>query len=55
MPAVNFVFGYEPGADDERRYRLWYRTRYHYPRDDLTQPGDLVAAAKINDFFYCLT
>ncbi len=29
--------------------------RYHYPRDDLTQPWDLVAAVKINDFFHCLT
>ncbi len=54
VPAVNFVFGYEPGTDSERRYRLWYRTRYHHPGDDLTQPWDPVAAAKFNSFFYAL-
>jgi hypothetical protein len=51
---VNFVFGYEPGTDAERRYRLWYQTRYHHPGDDLTQPWDPVAAAKFNSFFYAL-
>ena len=54
VPAVNFVFGYEPGTDAERRYRLWYRTRYHHPADDLTQPWDPVAAERFNRFFYGL-
>jgi len=54
VPAVNFVFGYEPGTDAERRYRLWYQTRYHHPGDDLTQPWDPVAAARFNSFFYTL-
>jgi hypothetical protein len=54
VSAVNFVFGYEPGTDAERRYRLWYQTRYHHPGDDLTQPWDPVAAAKFNSFFYAL-
>jgi hypothetical protein len=55
IPAVNFVFGYEPGTDAEGRYRLWYRTRYHHPADDLGQPWNPAAAAKMNDFFYRLT
>jgi Zn-dependent M28 family amino/carboxypeptidase len=54
IPAVNFVFGYEPGSEAERRYRLWYRTRYHHPADDLTQPWDPAAAARMNTFFYRL-
>ena len=55
IPAVNFVFGYEPGTDAERRYRTWYRTRYHHPADDVTQPWNPEAAARMNDFFYRLT
>ncbi|HEY0325737.1 MAG TPA: M28 family peptidase [Allosphingosinicella sp.] len=51
VPAINFVFGYEPGSDAERRYRLWYQTRYHHPGDDLTQPWDPVAAERFNRFF----
>ncbi|MDB5668983.1 MAG: peptidase [Alphaproteobacteria bacterium] len=54
VPAINFVFGYEPGSDAERRYRLWYQTRYHHPGDDLTQPWDPVAAERFNRFFYDL-
>ena len=54
VPALNFVFGYEPGTEAERRYRLWYRTRYHTPADDLTQPWDPVAAERFNRFFYDL-
>jgi len=55
IPAVNFVFGYEPGTDAERRYRLWYQTRYHHPADDLSQPWNPEAAAKMNEFFYRFT
>ena len=54
VPATGFIFGYAPGTDAERRYRLWYRTRYHHPADDVTQPMDFAAAAKFNAFFYNL-
>jgi Zn-dependent M28 family amino/carboxypeptidase len=55
VPAIGFIFGYEPGTDAERRYREWYRTRYHRPQDDVTQPVDFDAAAKFDRFFYALT
>jgi hypothetical protein len=55
IPAVNFVFGYEAGTEAERRYRLWYRTRYHHPADDSSQPWDPEAAARMNEFFYRLS
>jgi Zn-dependent M28 family amino/carboxypeptidase len=54
VPAVGFVFGYEPGSEAERRYREWYRTRYHRPQDDLAQPVDFQAAGDFNRFFYKL-
>jgi hypothetical protein len=54
VPAISFVFGYDPGTESERRYREWYRVRYHRPQDDLTQPVDFAAAARFNDFFYKL-
>jgi Zn-dependent M28 family amino/carboxypeptidase len=54
VPATGFIFGYVPGTEAERRYRLWYRTRYHHPADDVTQPMDFAAAAKFNLFFYRL-
>jgi hypothetical protein len=54
VPAISFIFGYDPGTDSERRYREWYQIRYHRPQDDLTQPVDFAAAAKFNDFFYRL-
>lgn len=54
VPATGFIFGYVPGTEAERRYRLWYRTRYHHPADDDTQPMDFAAAAKFNAFFYRL-
>jgi len=54
VPATGFIFGYVPGTEAERRYRLWYRTRYHHPADDATQPMDFAAAAKFNLFFYRL-
>jgi len=52
VPAISFVFGYDPGTESEQRYREWYRTRYHRPQDDLTQPMDFNAAARFNQFFY---
>ena len=54
VPAVNFVFGFRPGSDSERIYRSWYRTGYHRPQDDLTQPMDFQAAGDFNRFFYAL-
>jgi hypothetical protein len=54
VPATGFIFGYVPGTEAERRYRLWYRTRYHHPADDVTQPMDFATAARFNSFFYRL-
>lgn len=54
IPAIGFVFGFDPGTDAERRYREWYQVRYHRPQDDLTQPMDFLAAARFNGFFYRL-
>ena len=54
VPAISFVFGFDPGTESEQRYREWYRVRYHRPQDDLTQPMDFAAAAKFNEFFYKL-
>jgi Zn-dependent M28 family amino/carboxypeptidase len=55
VPAISFIFGYDPNTDAEKRYREWYQTRYHRPQDDITQPMDFAAAAKFNTFFYRLT
>jgi hypothetical protein len=54
VPAIGFIFGYDPGTYAEERYREWYRVRYHKPQDDLMQPMDFDAAAKFNSFFYTL-
>lgn len=54
IPAINFVFGFEPGSESERIYRQWYREGYHTPKDDLKQKIDWEAAAKFNSFFYGL-
>jgi len=54
IPATTFVFAYDPGTEAERRYREWYRVRYHRPQDDMSQPIDLAAAAAFNRFFYAL-
>ncbi|HWZ51017.1 MAG TPA: M28 family peptidase [Granulicella sp.] len=54
VPAIGFIFGYDPGTEAERRYREWYQVRYHRPQDDLTQPMDFDAATKFNQFFYRL-
>jgi Zn-dependent M28 family amino/carboxypeptidase len=54
VPAISFIFGYDPNTDAEKRYREWYQIRYHRPQDDLTQPMDFAAAAKFNTFFYDL-
>jgi hypothetical protein len=54
VPAISFIFGYDDGTDEERRYREWYQVRYHRPQDDLTQPVDFDAASKFDVFFYRL-
>jgi Zn-dependent M28 family amino/carboxypeptidase len=54
VPAISFIFGYDPGTDAERRYREWYEVRYHRPQDDLTQPMDFQAAETFDVFFYRL-
>lgn len=55
VPAIGFVFGFDPGTDAEKRYREWYQVRYHRPQDDLTQPMDFQAATRFNSFLYRLT
>ncbi len=54
VPATNFVFGFDPGTEAERRYREWYQVRYHRPQDDMGQPLDWGAARDMNAFFYSL-
>ncbi len=54
VPAVGFIFGYDPGTEAEQRYRTWYRIEYHRPQDDLKQPIDFAAARDFNAFFYAL-
>jgi hypothetical protein len=54
IPAIGFVFGFDPGTEAETRYRHWYQVQYHRPQDDLTQPIDFEAAAKFDQFFYKL-
>ncbi len=54
IPAVNFVFAYDPRTEAERIYRDWYQRRYHRPQDDMTTPLDLTAARDFNRFFYTL-
>jgi len=54
IPAINFVFGFEPGSESEKIYRQWYREGYHTPKDDLNQKIDWGAATKFNSFYYGL-
>ncbi len=54
VPATNFVFGFDPDTDAEKRYREWYQVRYHRPQDDMSQPLDWGAARDMNTFFYRL-
>ena len=55
VPAIAFMFGYDPGSHEEARFRTWYRTRYHKPQDDIGQPIDFSAALAFNRFFDALT
>ncbi len=54
VPAISFIFGYDPGTEAEKRYREWYAVRYHRPQDDVTQPMDFQAAERFDVFFYRL-
>lgn len=54
IPAINFVFGFQPDSESERIYRQWYVEGYHTPKDDLQQKIDWGAAAKFNEFYYRL-
>ena len=54
IPAVNFVFAYNPRTEEERIYRDWYQRRYHRPQDDISTPMDLDAARDFNRFFSTL-
>ena len=54
IPAVNFIFAFNPRSEEERIYRDWYMRRYHRPQDDMTTPMDLDAARDFNRFFYAL-
>ena len=54
IPAVNFIFAYNPRTEEERIYRDWYQRRYHRPQDDIGTPMDLDAARDFNRFFYTL-
>jgi hypothetical protein len=55
IPAISFMFGYDNGSPEEAKFRTWYKTRYHKPQDDVSQPIDFQAAAAFNRFFYTLT
>jgi hypothetical protein len=54
IPAVNFIFAFNPRSQEERIYRDWHNRRYHRPQDDMTTPMDLDAAQDFNRFFYTL-
>lgn len=54
IPAVNFIFAYNPRSPEEAIYRDWYQRRYHRPQDDIATPMDLDAARDFNRFFYTL-
>ena len=54
VPAIGFIFGFDPDTEAERRYRHWYEVQYHRPQDDLTQPMDFEAAGRFDLFFYHL-
>ncbi|MEQ1609021.1 MAG: M28 family peptidase [Hyphomonadaceae bacterium] len=51
VPATNFTFGFDPGAEAERRYREWYQVRYHRPQDDLSRALDWGAVRDMNRVF----
>ncbi|MBS0384131.1 MAG: M28 family peptidase [Proteobacteria bacterium] len=54
VPAVSFLFGFNPGTEAEARYRDWYLHRYHAPQDDIRTPIDFGAQAKFHRFYFAL-
>jgi hypothetical protein len=48
VPALTFKFGWLPGTAEEKIFNGWYRSRYHGPKDDTSQPVDAAAAAQFN-------
>lgn len=54
IPGISFMFAYDAGSEAERRFREWYQTRYHRPKDDIGQPIDMTTARDFNLFFYKL-
>jgi Zn-dependent M28 family amino/carboxypeptidase len=54
VPAVSFLFGFNPGGVEEERYHDWYAHRYHAPQDDLSTPIDFSAQAKFHRFYFAL-
>ena len=54
VPAVSFLFGFDPGGQAEARYRDWYLHRYHAPQDDMATPIDFGAQAKFHRFYFAL-
>lgn len=54
VPIASFIFGYNPGTEQERIYRDWYARRYHKPQDDLSTPIVWDAAVKFNNFYQAL-
>ena len=54
VPALAFKFGWIKGADEEKIFQDWIRTRYHAPSDDLDQPVDTPAAAHFDHLLLLL-
>ena len=54
VPAVSFLFGFDPGTEAEVRYRDWYQNRYHAPLDDMATPVDFQAQADFHRFWFAL-
>jgi hypothetical protein len=55
VPALAFKFGYLPGTPQEKLSKGWFSQRYHNVTDDLNQPVDAAAAARLNDILATLT
>jgi hypothetical protein len=54
VPALSFLFGFDPGTEAEGRYRDWYRRRYHAPQDDMSTPIDFQAQTDFHRFWFTL-
>lgn len=50
VPAVAFRFGAPTGTPEEHAIKTWLSERYHSPADDLNQPVDTAAAARLDAF-----